>query len=161
MSRQEIYDKKAIHFVKRELKILRTLPSLRYPHLPLPSCVLTPYYHPIPDSMQKQVFDPDVWPLARLAQHLHPHALRRGRRVAALDPRTRNPWRGCVLTNMSPSYTCKKQICASVYARVDHDFWLARKLPKKLEGQRGSNEPFVFVYAWFWLHHTRPDIHLT
>ena len=30
---------------------------------------------------------------------------------------------------------------------------------KKLEGQRGSNEPFVFVYAWFWLHHTRPDIH--
>ena len=98
ISRLQIFEKKAMEHVKRELKILRKLPSLRSRIPPLPCSVLTPYSDLISGSMQKQFFCPDVWSLARLTQHLHPHALRRGRRVAALDPRTRTKLsgRGCV-----------------------------------------------------------------
>ena len=34
ISRQQIFEKKAMEHVKRELKILRKLPSLRSPHAP-------------------------------------------------------------------------------------------------------------------------------
>ena len=70
MSRQEIFDKKAMQHVKRELKILRSLPAVRSPCCPpRPSGVVrdNTTHCSVPRPTQKQVRDPDVRPLARLS----------------------------------------------------------------------------------------------
>ena len=119
MSRQQIFDKKAMPHVDCELEILRTLPALRSPHQILSAdthtiCALMSFLF---SCTQKQVLDRDVRHLARLSQHLHPHALCRGRRTAAFDQQRRDPRRGCVHTVSQTVRAIFADLCGISFSR--------------------------------------------